>query len=130
MGVKVTAAATPLADDVRARMKPVGGVSTSTRGRVTPYDASTTDAAPFDSVPGPGFDVNKSAAAIVPPAGRVTGSGVALSLDPAQNNAFRALNRAWKEGATVQFTGGRYIVGNLSDARQLELVKSLALVAE
>src|SRR6185295_8815745 len=64
MGVKVTAAATPLADDVRARMRPVGGVSTSTRSRVIPYDASTTDAAPFDSVPGPGFDVNKSAAAI------------------------------------------------------------------
>ena len=81
-------------------------------------------------MPGQGFDVSPSAAAIVPPPGKVTGSGPALALDPAQNNTYRALNRAWKSGATVQFAGGRYLVTGLSDAQQNDLVKSLALVAE
>jgi hypothetical protein len=66
----------------------------------------------------------------VPPAGKTTGSGPALSLDPAQNNSFRAINQAWKDAASVQFAGGRYLVNGLSEARQAELVKSLALVAE
>ena len=57
------------------------------------------DAAPFDSVPGIGFDSSREAAAIVPPPGSISGSGSALLVDPAQNNAFRAVNRAWKQGA-------------------------------
>jgi hypothetical protein len=97
---------------------------------VTPYDASSADAAAFDSVPGPGFDVDRDAAAILPPAGRLTGSGPSLMLDPAQNNTFRAINQAWKDGADVQFANGRYVIARLPDARQLELVKTLALSAE
>jgi hypothetical protein len=95
-----------------------------------PYTDRKDDAAAFDSVPGPGFDTNPSAAAIVPPPGRLTGSGPALSLDPAQNNSYRAINRAWKSGASVQFADGRYIVTGWSDAQQSEIVKALALVAE
>ena len=60
------------------------------------------DAAPFDSVPGIGFDSDRAAAAIVPPPGRISGTGSALLVDPAQNNAFRAVNRAWKQGAVRQ----------------------------
>ena len=74
-----------------------------------PYNSTESrDAAPFDSVPGIGFDSNPNAAAIVPPAGRMTGSGPDLAVDPAQNNAFRAINRAWKDatGASVQLTAG------------------------
>ena len=42
----------------------------------TPYDAALkTDAAPFDSVPGAGFNTDPAAAAIVPAAGRITGTG-------------------------------------------------------
>ena len=52
------------------------------------------------------------------------------SLDPAQNNTYRALNRAWKSGASVQFASGRYLVSGLSRPAQTDLVKSLALVAE
>ncbi|MGB8959375.1 MAG: hypothetical protein WCC00_10260, partial [Candidatus Aminicenantales bacterium] len=56
--------------------------------------------------------------------------------DPAQNNAFRAINRAWKDGASVQYAAGgpgrsgRYLVRGLSKSAQAVLVRSLALVAE
>src|SRR5207249_262116 len=99
--------------------------------RPTPYEpALATDAAPFDSVPGIGFNTSAAAAAIVPPAGKVTGSGPALAVDPAQNNAFRGVNRAWKQGATVQFAGGKYIISGLSDSAQHDLASTLALTAE
>src|SRR5207249_9631958 len=52
-----------------------------------------------------------------------------LQLDPAQNNTFRAINRAWAQGATVQFAAGRYLVSGLSESAQNDLVKSLALQA-
>ncbi len=129
MGVSVVAASTPLGADVRAKMK-VLGPSPSKASPVVSYPSASADAAPFDSVPGPGFDADPAAAAIVPAPGRLTGAGPSLSLDPAQNNSFRALNRAWKAGADVQFANGRYIVTNLNDAQQMDLVKTLALNAE
>ena len=129
MGVNVIAAATPLASDVRARMKLLGPMP-DVKVKPSPYAGSQHDAAPFDSVPGSGFDTEPSAAAIVPPAGRLTGSGPALSLDPAQNNTYRAINHAWKQGGSLQFANGRYVIAGLSDAQQNDLVKSLALVAE
>src|SRR5258708_7892295 len=129
MGVKVVPLATPLTAGARAKMKLLGP-ALDLQVKPTPYSTAPGDAAPFDSVPGAGFDTDPSAAAIVPPAGRVTGSGPVLSLDPAQNNTYRAINRAWKSGASVQFAGGRYLVGGGKDAEQAELVKSLALVAE
>src|SRR5262249_42202863 len=94
------------------------------------------DIAPFDSVPGSGFNASASAAAIVPPPGRIAGTGPGLALDPAQNNAFRALNRAWTHNGAVGFlpagsgAGGRYVVSALSDSFQSELVRELALRAE
>jgi hypothetical protein len=134
MGVRVVSVTTPLADDVRASLSLLGPAPYANL-KPAPYNsADSRDVAPFDSVPGIGFDSNPSAAAIVPPAGRLSGSGPDFALDPAQNNAFRALNRAWKDGATVQRTssdaGARYVVSGLSEAAQAELVKTLALVAE
>jgi hypothetical protein len=97
----------------------------------TAYNLSEpADAAPFDSVPGIGFDANPAAAAIVPPPGVVTGSGSALAVDPAQNNAFRAINRAWRQGAAVQFAAGRYLISGLAAAAQDDLAATLALRAE
>ena len=90
----------------------------------TAYEAALqTDAAPFDSVPGLGFNSDPAAAAIVPPAGRMTAAGPVLIVDPAQNNAFRAINRAWKQGATVQANAGvgapiRYTIGGCQTARR------------
>ena len=71
----------------------------------TPYDAALeADAAPFDSVPGRRLRHRSgSPRRSCRRPGSVTGTGSGRwSLDPAQNNAFRAINRAWKQGATVQ----------------------------
>jgi hypothetical protein len=96
----------------------------------TPYNLNDApDAAPFDSVPGIGFNASAAAAAIVPPAGTIVGTGPSLVVDPAQNNAFRAINRAWEQGATVQFAGGRYAIAGLSVTAQHDLVRTLALQA-
>ncbi len=129
MGVDVVALANPLDASARAKMKLLGPAQ-EFKIKPTPYSAATEDAAPFDSVPGAGFDISPAAAAIVPPAGRITGSGPVLAVDAAQNNSYRAINRAWKSGATVQFANGNYLVSGLSDAQQSELATSLALVAE
>ena len=136
MGVRVIAAASPLTDDTRAKMKLVGALP-ETRIEPDTYEAAlTNDAAPFDSVPGVGFNTNPAAAAIVPAPGQITGSGEVLLVDPAQNNAFKAINLAWKHGATVQATAGssgapiRYALRGLTASAQDEIVKSLALQAE
>jgi hypothetical protein len=136
MGVRIVAAASPITDETRAKMKLVG---TLPEPKVKPdmYEAALkTDAAPFDSVPGVGFNTDPAAAAIVPMAGRITGSGSVLLVDPAQNNAFKAMNLAWKQGATVQASAGptgapiRYAVRGLSSSAQDEIVRSLSLQAE
>ncbi len=119
---------------MRAKLAPLGA-PVAVKGKATAYNMTEPkDAAPFDSVPGIGFDSDRGAAAIVPPPGRISGSGSALLVDPAQNNAFRAVNRAWKQGASVGLvsgaSGARYAISGLSESVQAELVKSLALVAE
>jgi hypothetical protein len=66
----------------------------------------------------------------------VSGSGPVLVVDPAQNNTFRAINRAWRQGATVQASAGasgapiRYAIRGLAESAQDDLVKSLSLQAE
>ena len=130
MGVTVTAVQAPLTADVRAKMKLLGSVA-DPKAKPTPYNLTTSsDAASFDSAPGVGFDASPAAAAIVPPPGTITGAGTGLALDPAQNNTFRALNRAWKAGVDVQFASGKYLVHGLSENDQSELVKALVLSAE
>jgi hypothetical protein len=128
MGVRVVAAANPLEESAHAKMKRLGP-AVDFKVKPTQYNSAPDDAAAFDSVPGAGFDTSPWAAAIVPPAGRVTGSGPALVLDAGQNNSYRALNRAWKAGATVQFADGHYIVSGLPESQQNDLVKTLALMA-
>jgi hypothetical protein len=136
MGVHIVAAPSPLTDEVRGKMKLMGAMP---EPKLTPttYEAKLkNDAAPFDSLPGVGFNTDPAAAAIVPPAGRITGSGPVLIVDPAQNNAFRALNRAWQLGATVQASADssgtpiRYAIRGLAENAQEDLVGSLALQAE
>jgi hypothetical protein len=135
MNVKVVAAATPLAADVRAKMKLLGPAP-DFKVKPTAYNMTTSaDAATFDSVPGIGFNTNAGAAAIVPLTAPLTGSGSTLAVDAAQTNVFRALNQAWKAGWSVQLamgTGGsaRYLISGLSAADQQQLVTSLALKAD
>ena len=77
MGVRVVAAAAPLTDEMRAKMTVVGALP-EPKVKPTPYEAALqTDAAPFDSLPGVGFNTDPAAAAIVPPpaASPASGSG-------------------------------------------------------
>jgi Zinc carboxypeptidase len=130
MGVRVAYAMTPLQDEARTKMKLLGAVPAA---RITPsvYDAGLKiDRAPFDSPPGTGFDDDPGAHAILPPSGRITGSGAVLLLDPAQNNTFRALNAASARGAAVQRAGGKYAVTGLDNATAETLATTLALQAE
>jgi hypothetical protein len=122
MDVDVIAATQPLGENVRAAMQLLSTEPIA-------WDAEVADAAEFDATPGVGFDSNAVAAAIQPSPGRVTGSGSALLLDPAQNNSFRALNEAWQAGATVRFGDARYAVSGLSGSDVDRLVSDLALQA-
>ena len=66
----------------------------------------------------------------MPPAGKATGSGAILQVDPAQNNAFKAMNKAWKANGAVRFRAGKYQISGLSDAAINDLVSTFALQAE
>jgi hypothetical protein len=86
MNVNVVEAATPLTDDFRAAMKPVSGKA---------VDWHTNADEPFTT--------NADAAGIVPASGGLTGTGDVVVLDPAQNNAFRLINRAIADGAALRY---------------------------
>ncbi|MEM7582425.1 MAG: M14 metallopeptidase family protein [Acidobacteriota bacterium] len=134
MGVRVVAATSPLTEALRGLLEPV-------RGTAEPWHSEVADAARFDSPRGVGYNSHPVAAAITPPAGRATGSGSALLLDPAQNNSYRALNQAWAAGAKVTFvTGksgakgesgesGQYAISGLNAAKSNAMVRDLALQA-
>jgi hypothetical protein len=51
-------------------------------------------------------------------------------VNPAENNAFKAINRAWKAGARIRFDRGRYVISGLTEAAQASLVEALAIQAE
>jgi hypothetical protein len=130
MGVRTVYVQAPLSEEVRRHMKLVAD-ATSEKIKPSPYTTvKNSDAQPFDTAPGIGFDSEPMAKAIVPPAGRIAGSGAALAVNPAENNAFKAINRAWKAGASVRFDRGRYVISGLNDAAQTSLVEALALQAE
>ncbi len=135
MGVRVVAASQPISADARGRMAALGP-RIAYKSAPTPYINTGPDAALFDSVPGTGFNSDLAAMAVVPPPGKIVATGSSLALDPAANNVFRAINRAWKEGATVQIASAngprpaRYLIAGLSADRQMDLVRELALAAE
>lgn len=57
-------------------------------------------------------------------------------MDPAQKNAFRAINRGWKAGAAIRVargtggTGGKYLISGLSESALNNIVTTFALQAE
>jgi hypothetical protein len=136
MGVVCVAASKPLSDEARARMMPLGPAADPKSAAVSYNGVEAADPAPFDSVPGIGFDADPGAAAIVPPPGTISGQGPVLAVDPGQNNSFRAVNKTWRMGGTVSFTpasadkGARYLLSGLSPAAQEEMVADGALTAE
>jgi hypothetical protein len=137
MGVRVVAAHSPI-HLVREAVEAVSVEPRSWDGG----EEGDVDAALFDSPPGIGFDSHPVAAGIVPPEGSVRGGGSALVLDAAQNNTFKALNRAWNLGATVRFRAGTpgdsgmagesgsWTVSGLSGAARSSMVRDFALQAE
>ena len=129
MGVRVSPISAPISADVRASMKAVG-TTPDYRKAPTEYPTVKADPAPFDSVPGIGFDAHPVAAAIVPPAGHLTGTGRAIAVDPEQNNSFRAMNLAWKRGTSVSWSRHRYVIDGLDRDAANAVVSSLALNAE
>ncbi len=118
MDVKVVAAHSPLGD-VRDALEPV-------QGEAVAWDADDGDVSPFDTPPGVGFDSNPVAAGIVPLPGRVRASGSALILDAAQNNTFKALNRAWEQGGRVSFAAGETGEGEAAGSTGYWLVSGLS----
>jgi hypothetical protein len=135
-GVKMAMAKTPVSDDTRKNLKVLGALP-DPKAKPTPYNLTAApDAAPFDSVPGIGFNASPAAAAVVPMAGAITGTGAALALDPAETNTFKAIYSAWKQGGAVRFaaasgsTPARYVITGLSTAQQTQMVQALALQAE
>jgi hypothetical protein len=95
LGVRVIEGTAPLDDDFRAALRPVRGEPLD--WRATPDDPFTT---------------NGVAAGMVPAPGGITGSGDAVVLDPAQNNAFRVINRVLAAGGSLRYapSSGRYVV--------------------
>ena len=126
MGVRVVTATKPLGAGDRASLK-VLAADPPLAIKPTPYNAVKTDAVVFDSVPGTGFESSAMAAAIVPPPTSLTGSGANLSIDPAETNAFRAINTAWKANATVSRSGNRYVISGMTEQASTDLVTSLAI---
>ncbi len=134
MGVEMTTLEVPMSPEMRASLRPLG-VNVPASARPVAYNSMAgPDAAPFDSAPGLGFDSHPVAAAIVPPPTRITGdsrgaASVSIAIDPAQNNAFRAINQVWKAGGTVSFSPGddRYVVGGLTSGRLEGILRELAV---
>ena len=135
MDVTVVPVKTPISADARAAMQLLGPAPSTALAPLTAYESGT-DAAPFDSVPGKGFDSSPAAAAITITApGPLTGRGLAVTLPAAQINTMRALQAAWKAGATVRYLpetpngAARYQIVGWSDAAAQAAVNSLGLRA-
>jgi len=129
MGVRVVTVMKPIAEADRAKFKMLAA-DTPVTEKPAPYPNTKTDAAMFDSAPGVGFNTHSMAAAIVPPAGAITGTGAYVAIDPAETNAFRALNMAWKANGQVSRAGGRYVISGMNDAAMNEIASTLAIHGE
>lgn len=123
-GTKVVAAASPLSDEVHSAIKPVKGNAAQWQ------TVGDKDAYPTDFAPGVGFNTNEVAAGIVAPAGRITGSGSSLAVDPTENNAFRLVNEAMKAGGSVKYANGKYIISGVSRALLDKWVKEYSINAQ
>ncbi|MEP6618739.1 MAG: M14 metallopeptidase family protein [bacterium] len=119
MDVRVVESRLPLGSEFRAAMKPVVGKPTDWHGA---------DDAPFST--------DSVAAGIVPLPGRITGTGDQLAVDPAENNAFRLINRALAGGGAVRYVdgasgkGGRYVISGIAAPKATEWVNELSIRGE
>jgi len=110
--VRVVEARVPLSPEFRGALQPVQGKAT---------DATAADA-PLSTL--------AMAAGIIAPPARITGTGTAVVLDPAQNDAFRLINRALADGGAVHAEAGRYVVSGVAPTRLEAWANDLSLRAE
>ena len=119
MHVHAVEVKTPLSAEFRAALNAVQGAAEA-------WGAS-------DQFP---FTTNATAAGIVPPPATITGRGSVLAIDPAQNNAFRLINRAVASGASVRFIpatasrGARYLLSGANAQRVDAMAKELWVSGE
>jgi len=113
MDVRVVEIREPLAATARAALRAL---------EASPVDWRTAAGTPFET--------SSLAAAITPPAGRITGSGNAIALHPAQNASFRFIGRALAAEATVRFANGRYLVSGVAPATANRWAEEIAVRAE
>ena len=120
MGVTVTPCATPLADDVRREDEAARCAARSEGRSPTPYNLrrERPTPAPFDSVPGIGLR-RESRGRGHRAAGRTITRHAARRSpsNPAENNAFRAINRAWQGRRATCSTCRPPAAGALRDQR-------------
>ena len=110
--VKVVEVRAPLAPAAAAAVVPVTGHPTGLGAPDAPF---TTD---------------PTAAGIVVPPARIVGTGPSLRVDPAQNDAFRLVNRALAAGGTVRLRDGRYVVSGIAGGTLEGWARELGLRAE
>lgn len=113
MDVRAVEARVPLTDVFKGQLGDVAA---------TPADWRTADDAPFTT--------NSTAAGIALPPAKVTGTGPALAVDPAQNDAFKLINRALSAGANVHYDKGRYVVSDATTTKLDAWTNELGLRAE
>lgn len=131
--VRVVEVRSPIGTNLRQNLEPL---------RAEPLAISAAgDATLWDSPPGVGFDTDPVARAIQPPEGSVAGGGSALVLDAAENNSYKAMNRAWDQGGRIGFsqgsvpgngvagTSGHWVVSGLSGNDRTALVRDFRLQA-
>ncbi len=129
--VRVVELTTPLNEEVRSKIVKLEDDPLSWDDQV--------DAQTWDSPPGVGFDSHPVARAVVPLERVIAGSGPALYLSPSENNSYRAVSRAWKEGADVRFLpaskiavdpeSGQWLINGMSISSQANLVDDFSLRA-
>ena len=112
MDVRVVEARTPLTPEFTAALQPVRGKPTDVADAAAP------------------LSTNEMAAGIIAPPARITGAGNALAVDPAQNDAFRLINRALADGGMVRARAGRYVVSGVPMPRLESWARELSLRAE
>lgn len=85
----------------------------------------------MDFAPGIGFNSNAVAAGILPLPGSIRGSGSVLKLDPKENNTFRVLAEAWKQGLKVEYSKSdrKYVIRGASKDRIQSWVNDYAINA-
>ena len=86
----------------------------------------------IDFAPDFGFDTNEVAAGIKPLPGSIIGKGRSLIVNPKENNAFRVLAEAMKNGKKVRFSkeNNTYTIRNVRKSQAKKWVEKYAINAE